>query len=174
MKMKKALMGTMLAGAVVVGAGFGAGTFSDFTSEASSNGNKIETGTLNLTASQDTFNATNKAPGYSETKTFQIKNEGSLAAKDLEADVTLTVTKGGVPVADLAAYPEFKITIANQPVSLANLEDAVESAVASAPDLAANGTYSVPVKVELTRAAGNDYQDLDVNVDVTVSAKAYE
>lgn len=176
MKMKKALMGTMLAGAVVVGAGFGAGTFSDFTSKASSNGNKIETGNLLITSTgSETFSATNKAPGYSETKTFRINNEGSLAAKDLTADATVTVKdKDGNAVTDLAPYSEFKFSVGGHTVSLPGLEAAIEAAVASAPDLAAGGHYQAPVKVELTRAAGNEYQNLDVQVDVVVSAKAYE
>ncbi|WP_062233260.1 TasA family protein [Fictibacillus sp. FJAT-27399] len=172
-KTKKVLLGTMLAGAVTIGAGFGSGTFSDFTSTAKSENNKIETGNLALESSGTLFSATKKAPGYTETKDYTIHNAGSLTAKDLSADVTVSVTKDGVAVTDLTAFPEFKVTIDGQPKTLDQLESYIESKV-NGQSLNANDTYTLPVKVELTHAADNTYQNLSVNVSVAVSAKAYE
>ncbi|UKS64965.1 hypothetical protein [Rossellomorea marisflavi] len=88
MKMKKALIGTMMAGALVIGAGASTGTYSDFFSEASSAGNKIELGTLKLAEvgplgaliSGEQFN--NLKPGSKEYgQAISIANVGSLPGK---------------------------------------------------------------------------------------------
>jgi spore coat-associated protein N len=79
-KMKKALLGTALAGTIVVGAGFG--TYSWFNAEVLTSG-EVTNYTLKLNGdTQDTItlNPTAKklAPGRSISETFNIKNDGEL------------------------------------------------------------------------------------------------
>lgn len=176
MKMKKALMGTMLAGAVVVGAGWGAGTFSDFTSSASVNDNKIEAGTLSLEATGQAFNATNVAPGFEESRTFEVKNTGSLDAKNIRATVTVSLKdKNDNPITNLGAYNNFQFVLDGNTVTLAQLKPAIENYLAAQDLTLGDGEkLELPVTVKLLRAADDTYQGLKVNVGVTVSAKAYQ
>lgn len=80
---KKALAGTALAGAVIIGAGASTGTFSDFFAESASTGNSIETGTLKLEGTTGAlFAATNLQPGSEVAgQTLTITNAGTLPGK---------------------------------------------------------------------------------------------
>ena len=82
--MKRTLMGTALAGAVIIGAGAGVGTFSDFTDTAASTGNTITTGTLSLgdNSGNALLNLQNLKPGDKQDgQDIVIKNVGSLDGK---------------------------------------------------------------------------------------------
>ncbi|MED2971261.1 TasA family protein [Fictibacillus sp. B-59209] len=174
-KTKKVLLGTMLAGAVTVGAGFGTGTFSDFVDSASSTGNKIETGKLDISLTGQTFSATNKAPGYKESQTFTISNDGTLDAKDLKAVATVTVKKDGAAVTDLSPYGDFQVSFAGHTVPLKDVKSTIENNVGGT--LARGAHQDIPVQMELVRKPGvnqNEYQNLSVEVSVEVSAAAYE
>ncbi|WJV19364.1 TasA family protein [Rossellomorea marisflavi] len=113
MKMKKALIGTMMAGALVIGAGASTGTYSDFFSEANSAGNKIQLGTLKLSQTGNVdalFDADNLKPGSVVNGTvFKVGNTGSLPGK-LSVDVenfVFTDSKGqAVKESDYGKYKD--------------------------------------------------------------------
>ena len=84
--MKRTLMGTALAGAVIIGAGAGVGTFSDFSDTAASKNNVINTGTLKLggnsTGDRALFDFSNLQPGDKRNgQEIRISNNGTLPGK---------------------------------------------------------------------------------------------
>lgn len=114
MKMKKALIGTMMAGALVIGAGASTGTYSDFFSEANSAGNTIELGTLKLAQTGNVgalLEGRNLKPGSEvDGRTITVKNDGSLAGK-LSVKVDNYSLKNGEDqnITDLSQYNDIKV-----------------------------------------------------------------
>lgn len=112
--MKKALIGTMMAGALVIGAGASTGTYSDFFSEANSAGNKIELGTLKLAQTGNVgplLEGVNLKPGsVVEGNTITVKNDGSLDGKlSVRVDSYSLQNGEGQNITDLSQYNDIKV-----------------------------------------------------------------
>lgn len=191
---KKALIGTALAGTLVFGAGYG--TYSWFTDDVSAEG-EITNHTLDLNIDKTTlFDNEKFAPGLSKTETVVFTNNGSMDQK-LHAGLNLTLKKDGTAI-NLSKAPykySAKVTRidgSGAPVgNVINLGpvngDRLDTIFAGDnwypdnvtthpyPTLAAGHSIKVEIKVELDGAtAGNDYQGLTMLNEFEVEAEQIE
>jgi len=146
---KKALIGTALAGSLIVGAGFG--TYSWFTAESHATGS-IENGTLSLSEMGPLFAQTQFAPSqviFSEAQT--IENTGSLP------QVLKATYKHNIDKADLSKYKVGYIAYKFK----ANQSADVPSQTKDKLQAVLNGTYNIvdsnaqTPKLKSTAAAQN-------------------
>ncbi|TYS52506.1 hypothetical protein FZC83_16895 [Rossellomorea marisflavi] len=181
MKMKKALIGTMMAGALVIGAGASTGTYSDFFSEASSSGNKIELGTLKLQQTGDVgalLNGENLKPGsVVEGQSITVKNNGTLDGK-LSVNVDSYILKDGNEnnISDLSKYNDIKVglyvngsSIGEVPIGqLPALYDQANAYLAG-QTLAAGQSYTIKPVVKVSRVNGdqNHLQGLKLSGNIS-------
>ncbi|WP_370296592.1 TasA family protein [Rossellomorea marisflavi] len=184
MKMKKALIGTMMAGALVIGAGASTGTYSDFFSEANSAGNKIELGTLQLKETgnlNQLLEATNLQPGAPEAigKATVIENVGSLKGiLSVHVDGYSIKDKDDQPInpSDLSAYSDIKVGlyvngVRKDPVSISELPRLyanLNAELAKTP-LAKGTSYTIKPYVTVDKKSGsqNHLQGLKFSGDIS-------
>jgi predicted ribosomally synthesized peptide with SipW-like signal peptide len=191
-KMKKSLLGTVLAGAVVVGAS--AGTYAWFNASYSASGTITNhTLTINESTSDSKvlFSGAMLAPSRSVTDSFSIENTGSLD-QILRAKLDLALYDGAnnVGAPDKSAY-SFDVSgtyfdkSANQsyPFSFTGIDaqqlDDILGNSKWLPDN--NGLEQVPfgvedklnvtLKVTLKSDAGNEYQGLALKGSLKVEAR---
>ncbi len=188
-KTKKALLGTALAGAVVVGAGFG--TFSWFTSSAEVTGS-VENSTLKISAGEDANfdltvdgdNYSALAPGRTASGIATIENTGDeVVVLTGEFDFTLSnivaPLRNTDTVATLSGY-DVEVLVDGESVfggpetsrdrrTAAHLEDVdvLEDFVLASGDI-----VEVELKVSLDGpTTGNEYQGAELSVDFEAFAK---
>ncbi len=183
---KRMILVLALIGVLAFGAGLG--TYAWFTAQVKSENNLFETGTFEIdgqygqqTKDGTIFNATGMKPGDGATTftEFEITNTGSLDmdvraivtidksyvnGKNADADVdTLdlkeftviaTVNIGGEEYDFEDTLPEFKTWIEDLKGTLSN-----------------NQTLTVNGSISLNNIAGNEYQGLRTQVDLTIYAK---
>ncbi len=173
-KMKKALLGTALAGTLVVGAGYG--TYSWFTAESTVSGD-IQNYTLSLSPSSvHLFDANEKlAPSRTISDEFTITNSGELD-QFLRGKFSLTSDKA----VDSSKY-KVKVTAWYNDIPLGSIGGTGAQALDLANGWLPNedGTRGLPafkegdklkfkVDVTLDELAGNDYQGVNVSGTATI------
>ncbi|UKS64964.1 hypothetical protein [Rossellomorea marisflavi] len=192
--MKKRYLAVVL-GAALFSSGFGGTTYSDFYSEASSAGNKIEMGTLKISPFYENpsplfigFSKTtgNKVDGYwypgkkTETKQFITRNVGSVKAIVKNAAINIHSIKGveDVKAAEESFNKNLKFTIrTNNGVAfkgtLAELKNkpTLKNTSLLNPIQDTHDTDEVfTITAELSRQAGNEIQGAKVDFDLTMYA----
>jgi hypothetical protein len=181
--MKKALMGTMMAGALIIGAGASTGTYSDFFSSASSTGNQIELGTLELSQTGELgalVNTTNLKPGSSVDGTgVTVGNTGSLSGV-LSASLTNFGLVDGdgnaIAAADYGNYSDIKVGLKVNghsigEVSVTELPGLVSqlNTYLQGYALASGEEYSITPTVKINRTSGDQNHLQGVNVSGDIS-----
>jgi spore coat-associated protein N len=169
-KMKKALLGTALAGTLVVGAGYG--TYSWFTAESTVSGD-IQNYTLSLSPSSvHLFDANEKlAPSRTISDEFTITNSGELdqflrGQFSLNADKAVDPSKYEVKVT--AWHGEDKVgSIAGTGAEALKFDnmwyDARDHFTFGSGD-----KLKIKVDVTLKESAGNEYQGVTVGGEATI------
>ena len=165
-------------------------TFAWFTDSATSKGNLIQTGNLDVELYQyddagTLAKITNTSapafgtdiiwePGMTVTKYFAVKNEGSIEAKikialevydvtnDLNEVMQYTITKNATPDAPVANW-----TTGNS-VAIGNNETGCENVALGTTD--ADNTFYFAVSVHMDENAGNTYQLSQIKFDINVLA----
>ncbi|KMJ56506.1 hypothetical protein AB685_21505 [Bacillus sp. LL01] len=175
-KTKKVLLGTALAGAVVVGAGFG--TFSWFTSSANVSGEVLNS-TLEIEATEE-FNLTVQgghsalAPGRTAIGSATIENTAEEEVI-LTGAFTFTVTKGESNVTEelLRGYDvEVFINDESEPKFTGNAAQLQKADVLNGITLANDEDVEVELKVSLDGpSTGDDYQGANLSVNFETLAK---
>lgn len=136
----------------------GFGTVAYWTSQASNDDNVFSTGTLIIGspgagANAGTINATNIAPGWSDSYSVTVNNLGTL-----DFDYTVTTNLTGDP--DLSALLECEIDVGGAPAEYSGLCSGVSGV--SLGSLAAGASTTMSVTVTLPASVTN--VDLDPSV----------
>ncbi|MFG6115257.1 TasA family protein [Halobacillus sp. MO56] len=185
---KKALVGTALAGTLVVGAG--AGTYSWFNAEYTASG-EITNETLQLngetTFDEKLFEGATLAPSRTVEDSFSIKNTGSMdqivrGKLDLaiyDGNQLVSLDKGEYEVDVLAKYNG--TTVVNQTFSAEDIDTFFKDGEWLPDDTGHEGNYFVPgaevtfdLGVRLKSSAGNEYQGKKLVGSIEVDARQTE
>ena len=169
-------------------------TFAWFTDSASSTGNTITTGTLDIVFSQYDAGASDYVeitdstapifgadvlwePNATYVKYFRVENAGSLA---LKFNVALLVTNASANLNEVLAYnlvegatPTNAVTAWTEgtPVALGNNATDATNIV-----LESGETYDFAIAVHMDKDAGNSYQNASIlfNINVAATQATYE
>lgn len=204
MEVKKTSRKTLVASglAVAVSVALLAGTtFAWFTDSVVNKGNKIESGTLDVTLSeldkengyqpvgeQAIFDYANWEPGYSDVAAFKIGNEGSLALK-YQFDI-VTTGDGAAELDKLAEVIDVYYRNDNTTGESTTLPENVEgmTKVGTLSEVLANQENGVAfghlesgeadyatIALKMQETAGNDYQGLaeEAEFDIVLKATQY-
>lgn len=183
---KKALIGTALAGTLVIGAG--AGTYSWFTASYNASGD-ITNHTLSINESltaQETldFDNVKLAPSRTVSDRLTIKNTGSMEQiLRVKADLALYDGSTNVAVPDKSQY-EMTATVFKDGVrlgghtgSVEDIDDYLESKAwhpnnnGADVNFMPDDEFVIKLDVKLKETAGNEYQGKRLRGTVTVEAK---
>lgn len=174
--MKKALIGTALAGTLVASAGFG--TYSWFTAETTAKGD-IQNYTLQLDNTKaKLFDSKKLAPGRTVSDEFTITNSGELEQK-LRGQFKLSASKGvdfsNYIVTVKATYKD-KNGVSHPGTVSGNGNQAINLAGKWLPtpngvgELKSGESVTFKVDVKLAEKAGNEYQGVTVGGEATFQA----
>jgi len=166
----KVILSLILVGILAFAAGLG--TVAYFTSQATSDDNVFQTGTLIIGApdngtNEGVFSFNNWYPGYSETKSIEVKNLGSLPFKyRIKADIT---ANSG---ADLSDVLDVVITAGGTQIFSGTLKKLVSDGYVTNDVLTLNPNTSQPLSiyVKMQETAGNPYQAASATVKFTFEA----
>ncbi len=192
---KRALLGSVLSlllcCAMLIGT-----TFAWFTDSVSSNGNKIQSGTLKISLhkmekngtwtdiSDNTdplFNYNLWEPGYTAVQLLKVQNDGNLALK-WQADLTYTGTISKlaevidvyVTTNELTAYPTGREVVLGweKKGTLKDFIDGFATATQGELNAGENNKAYLGIALHMQESANNDYQTLDLggNFDIKIFA----
>lgn len=172
---RKALGSMAILGAA--GAGAGAGSWAYWSAEDTSENNTISAGAMDLSVEDGSgnnfaYSFSNIAPGESDTVTAAVNNDGDVDAAELAIDTSLdlggdtpnladqleitSATYGGTDVA--SAFPS-------------TIGDMASTTVEITESLASGASKDLDVEVQFSPNAGNDYQDVSVDVTNTFTLR---
>lgn len=159
---KRLIMSLMVIG--LVSALVGGATFAWFTDTAVNEGNTFTAGTLKLDFVDDEttlpFNVTNMKPGQSETKSFTLKNDGSLPMK-----LKVQVAEVGDGILDEVLSVAVKYN--NQVIFNGSMEQLMNGVEVTGFEFRAGETVTCDVIVTMATTADNTYQGATFEGTVT-------
>lgn len=172
----------VLGSAAVVGAasaGAGAGTFAYFSDDESVNDNTIGAGTLELDVGDGSggsfsYGFSEIAPGQSATVSATIENTGTIDAGEVIVSTTTDIGSDSENLATQLNITEIRwngSAISSPP---ATVEALTSNNLELTPAPTSGSSIDLEVDVTFDSGAGNDYQDVSVDVDHTFTLNQVE
>jgi predicted ribosomally synthesized peptide with SipW-like signal peptide len=175
-------------------------TFAWFTDTVTSEGNKIQAGTLKVdlelldkatgnwdsikTSKAPIFNYNNWEPGYTDVKVLKIENEGSLALKWMAKFVSNEALTSLANVIDVYVYPSENeiaypagrdLTGYTKVGTVAEFVNSIEDTTKG--ELLAGKAAYLGIALKMQETAGNEYQNADIkpfDIQIVATQQNYE